>query len=401
MSLNNMKISLFAVLALSILSCPSFAQGPASLQTLIDTARQNNPEIKAAQKAYQSADSGIVSMSAWSNPLAGYEFMKDNNRLYLSQGFSFPGKLSYKKTSVTEMSRSLNMESRQTTLQVDTKVKKAFWGYWLAYKNINSYNKNITLMKRFLETAKSKYIVGKVTEADVLAAKAELGRMQGMLVSAEYEKDSMQSELNALMDKNSDDPLGVPEIIERTEVSINYAKLEQKVLADNFELAAKKYVYQSALADSKLSSLEWLPDLMTEARISDVSDKSTYMVSVQVPLYFWGRLSEVRSRNLRSETERQTLEAQKNSVRLALKDMYLQYNRNIKLIKIYETDILPSAKQAVEISESGYRAGKMDFLYILELQKKYLDFEIEYNRLSAEYKMYYAELEMIAGGSVE
>jgi outer membrane protein TolC len=396
-----MKRTIFAVSILSIVAVAGNALDNARLQTIIDTARQNNPEIRSAEKAYRSADNGISAMSAWSDPLVGYEFMTDNNRLYLAQTFPFPGKLSAKKSAASNMALALNQELKQKTLELDAKVKKTFWGYWLANKNLETFNENIDLMKRFLEAAKSKYMVGKVTEADVLAASAELGRMQSMLVMGEYDNDSMRSELNSLMNKSPDEPLGPPEKPEVNTVDLDYKLLEQKALNDNFGIARTKYMYQSSLADSKLSKREWFPDIMAEARISDVPDKSTCMASLQVPLYFWNRTSEIRSKKSLAESAEENIAVENNNVRLALKDMYLQYSRNLKLIKIYETDILPSARQAVEVSESGYRAGKVEFMYLLELQKKYLEFELQYNKLTAESRMYYAELEMLAGGNLK
>jgi|GEM_PF-4151229 len=396
-----MKKTLLAVSLLLLLFPPLHADENVSLQSIINTARQNNPEIKSAEKTYQSADYGIASMSAWSNPWVGYEFMKDDNRLYLSQMFSFPGKLSYKKTTASDMAEALSQKLKEKILELDTKVKKTFWGYWLAYMNIDKYNENIVLMKESLEIAKSKYIIGKVTEADVLSATTELGRMQGMLVIAQYEMEAMQAQLNALMNKSPDNPLGTPEKPEASDINIDYTQLEGKALNDNFGLAEKEYMYQGSLSDSKFSKMEWFPDLMAEARISDMAEKNTYMAAAQVPLYFWNKVSEVRSKNLQAEVAKQNLESKKNSVRIALKDMYLLYSRNIKLMKIYESDIMPSASQAVAISQSAYRAGKVDFQYLLDLQKKYLDFEIEYNKLTAESRMYYAELEMIAGGDIK
>lgn len=380
---------------------PLNAETTSTLESALAAARQNNPELKSAEKTHLAADEGISSMGGWSSPWVGYEFMKDDNRLYLSQMFAFPGKLSNLKISASSSAQALEQEYKQAALELDTKVKKAFWGYWLAIKNIDAYKENIELMGRFLEASKSRYIVGKVTEADVLAANAELGRMRGMLVMGEYEADAMRSELNALMNKAPDDPLGVPQRPEMDEGGIDYTRLEQKTLNDNFKLASKKYAYQGSLADSKYSKLAWFPDLMAEARISEMSEKSAYMAAVQLPLYFWNRTSEVRSKTARAEAAAQNLESERNNVRLALKSMYLRYNRNLKLIKIYESDILPSARQAVQISESGYRTGKLSFQYLLDLQKKYLDFEVEYNKLTAESRMYYAELEMLAGGAIK
>lgn len=396
-----MKKIFLVLLTVYFQSLPSYASDTISLQSLIDTVRQNNPEIKASLKIWQSSENSIAPMSAWNNPWIGLEFMKDDNRLYISQELSFPGKLFAKKNSASSMAKALEQEYRQKVLELDTKVKKAFWSYWLAVKNKDIYDNNIILTKNFLEAAKSKYIAGKVTEADVLAATADLGRMQGMLVMAVYEIDSIKSELNSLMNKSPEEYLGLPEKININSDTVDYAALEQKVLNNNYMLISKKYLYQSALSESKLSKMEWFPNLMAEARISDMSDKTTYMASVQVPLYFWNRVLAVKSKTGIAQSAEQNIETEKNIVRLALKDMCLQYNRNIELIKIYENNILPSAKQAVQISEAGYKAGRIEFQYLLDLQKKYFDAEIEYNKLVAESNKYYAELELLSGGEIK
>lgn len=175
-----MNKTLIVLCALGIIAGDAAAGEQASLPDIIAVARRNNPEILSAEKAYRAADEGRASQSAWSNPWVGYEFMQDAGRLYLSQEFSFPGKRSSQRSAATYMAAAAQQELHQKTIEIETKTKKAFWGYWRAYKDIEIYDENILLMQRFLEIAKSKYRMGTVTEADVLAANAELGRMQGM-----------------------------------------------------------------------------------------------------------------------------------------------------------------------------------------------------------------------------
>lgn len=388
------------ILAMAFVA-PSSAEDTLTLESVLSAAKQNNPEIKAYQKTYSASKEGVLSMSSWSDPRLGYEYMKDNNRLYLAQELSFPGKLSFRRGAAANMAEAVTQEMKMKSLEVETRVKKAFWGYWLAQNNLQTFNENIRLMKRFLEAAKSRYITGKVTEADVLAADTELGRMEGMLAMGEYEVDSMKAELNALMNKGPDEALGAPVKPSADAPVIDYTLLEKKALQGNFGIAAKKYMYESSRSDSKLSKMEWFPDIMAEAWLGDTSDKNTIMASIQVPLYFWGKASEARSKRLKAEAARETVEAEKNAMRATLKDMYLRYGRNIKLMKIYESKILPSAEQAVEIAESGYRAGKVDFQYLLDLEKKYLEYKTEYNKLTAEGMMYLAELEFITNESIK
>ena len=184
-----MKKTFLIAVALAAFPFAVCSQETVTLQTIIISARQSNPEIKMAQKAYLAANYAVNAETAWAAPLFGYDYMKDNGRIYIAQELSFPGKLSFKRSAVSSMARALNSRYRHKQLELDTNIKKTFWGYWLAHRKIEIFNENIALVSRFLGIAKSKYMVGKVTEADVLSASAELGRMQAMLTEAQYEAD--------------------------------------------------------------------------------------------------------------------------------------------------------------------------------------------------------------------
>jgi len=55
-----MKKTLFAVSLLTVLALSSYSSENVSLQILINTSQQNNPEIKSSKKTYQSAEYSIV-----------------------------------------------------------------------------------------------------------------------------------------------------------------------------------------------------------------------------------------------------------------------------------------------------------------------------------------------------
>jgi outer membrane protein TolC len=64
---------------------------------------------------------------------------------------------------------------------------------------------------------------------------------------------------------------------------------------------------------------------------------------------------------------------------------------------IYETTILPLAKQTLEIVEVSYRVGKNNFLDLLDSQRKYLDYNINYYKLITEKETIIAKLEQVVG----
>ena len=73
--------------------------------------------------------------------------------------------------------------------------------------------------------------------------------------------------------------------------------------------------------------------------------------------------------------------------------MWSKYESVKKSVLTYETTILPLAKQTLEITETGYRVGKNNFLDLLDSQRKYLDYNINYYKLITEKETIIAELE--------
>jgi outer membrane protein TolC len=54
----------------------------------------------------------------------------------------------------------------------------------------------------------------------------------------------------------------------------------------------------------------------------------------------------------------------------------------------------------VEVSESSYRAGGVDFLNLIDAQRKLLTFEVTYQRILTDHLQALAQLELLTGGQI-
>lgn len=373
----------------------AYAEEFISLDTLIKEAKENNPEIQALKQKYLSEKQKISTAKTWEYPQVGVEYEKMEPMFSISQMIPFPGKLALKSEIAENETYMTEQELNSKIIEVISMVKRAFWDYWLIDKVIEIYQENIELMSRFLNIAKTQYAIGKVTQADILKANTELAKMESMLIELEQDKISVQSELNALLNRKPGTPLGRPQEPEDKEVKYTIEELEKLAIKNNPDIKSKEFLYQRNVYRLKLANREWFPDIMIGTKFSEMG--TGYMLQIGIPLYYKKQTSMIKSMEYEKNMTEWGIEAIKVTVSQQVRDLWTKYESKKESMFIYETSIIPLAKQSLEITESGYRAGRSDFLDLLDSQKRYLEYNIEYYTLVAGSKISLAEIERIIG----
>jgi len=90
-------------------------------------------------------------------------------------------------------------------------------------------------------------------------------------------------------------------------------------------------------------------------------------------------------------------EALENDTRFLIEDLLVKIETAERLVKLYETSVLPQAEQAVKSSDIGYRADRVDFLNLLESQRQLEEFKLEYYRALVMQNQGVARLEQVLG----
>jgi len=367
-----------------------------SLDLMIKEVKENNPEIKMLHNKYLATKQKITTVKTWEYPQLGFETSNTEQMYSISQMLSFPGKLSLRGKVAENESKITEQELNSKIREVVTMVKKTYWSYWLIDKTIDIYQENIDLMKRFLNIAQTQYAIGKVTQIDILKANTELVEMENMLVTLEQEKTSVQAELNALLNRKPEIPLGKPVQPEQKEIKYTYEELENITLKNSPEIKSKEFLYQRNISAVNLSKREWYPDIMSGMKIDNMSNR-TFMAQIVVPLYYKKQSSIVEMSKREKDIAEWELQTTKITTFKELKDLLAKYESRKKSIQIYETNIIPLVKQTLKITETGYKIGKNDFLDLLDSQKRYLEYNINYYRYLAEKEIFLSELERVVG----
>ncbi|OGR83498.1 MAG: hypothetical protein A2902_07310 [Elusimicrobia bacterium RIFCSPLOWO2_01_FULL_64_13] len=377
---------------------------PLTLEEALETARRNNPEIRAAGKRRDARRAAIPSRRTWEDPRISYERMYSGREklLGVSQEIPFPGKL-YLKGRIAALDAAVaGQDYLAKELEVRSKVKSAYAMYFLAVKSIDILEENVELMRRFSKVAESKYSVGKVSQTDVLRAQIELSKMLNMMVTLNQEKETSQAMLNQLFNRAPQEPLGPPEEPKIRRFGQSLAQLEDMALAGRPELLGTRAAAERSRKALISGRMEYLPDFMAQVRSRQAEDPamdgtSDAMIGMTVPLWFWKQKSMADTARADRDMAEAELDAAKNMTRFGVKDSLVKVRTAERLADLYRTSVIPQAEQALEVSEASYRSDRTSFLELIDVQRTLLQFRMEHYQHLADYERWLADLERLLG----
>ena len=412
-------VSMVCVVPLLARAADNDALGdPLSREAVVAYARAHNPEIRAATARADAAGARPGQAGALPDPMVQAAYHDEGfDRLQLggtefaylkfgaSQELPFPGKLGLKREIATRDAAGTREEARRVELDVISRVKMAYAEYAHLQVLLDLLRRNRDLLEKFARTAESRYAVGEGIQQDVLKAHVELSLLDERETMLDQRKQSQVAELNALLDRAPDAPLGVPEHPVLKSLARSLEDFTDAAHGHAPELKSADWRVASGESSLALAHREFLPDFVLSA---DYMYKSALLpewevgVGVKVPLYYLTKqhagAAEAAAGLAMAEAERDTT---RRSVDYRVKDLYLKAQASERLISLYLTTVVPQARLALESATHAYEVGKVDFLTLLNSFTVMLEYEMRYHEELANFQKAVAELEAVSGVSVE
>lgn len=373
-----------------------------TLDSLIKEAKERNPEIKSAHEKWLVEKSKITSSKAPPDPRVGASIgSPDMKSLSFSQAYPFPGKLSLRGKVAKETGDLYQQIYKAKKLEIIFKLTKSYYELFYIYKALQIYNENTELIKHFSKVAEQRYGVGKTKLIAVLRAQIELSKYLNMLLTLEQDKETIQADINTLINQPPETPLGTPaEPKDYKPIKLTLKEIEDLAKEKRPELMARKEDIERSERLLSLSKMSYLPDFMGTYKHKWQGDMANYevMLSLSVPLYFWKQNSWVKEKSYNLDRAKSDHETVKNITLYQVKAFYVKVDTAQRLVKLYRTTIIPQAEQALKVAEIAYQGEEINFLDFIDIQRSLLSFKLEYYQYVYEYEKYLAGLERIVGG---
>ncbi|QDG58518.1 TolC family protein [Pseudomonas sp. NIBRBAC000502773] len=401
-----MAISVRKLLGATLLwGAASVAQAQTlTLDTALQTAFANNPDLAAAQWDIEIAAGGRQQAGLIPNPVASWD-AEDTRRdtrtttLKLSRTLELGGKRGARIDVATRAqdAAALALEQRRNTLRAE--VIDGYYGALRAQERLDLAQRSLALAERGLVVANGRVTAGKSSPVEAMRAQVQLSEIRLELNRAQMGLTDAYRRLAASTGSAATDFRAVttpshstPPLPSATHL---LARLEQTA---ELRLAELQIVQNEASVG--LEKAQRIPDL-------DVSIGSQYdasvrervnLVGVSMPIPLFNR----NQGNVLAATRRvDQARDQRNAAELRLRtetrqalDLWQAANSEVRA---FNQQILPAAQGAVDSATRGFEMGKFSFLDVLDAQRTLIAARTQYLAATAQATDAWLRIERIYG----
>jgi outer membrane protein TolC len=393
------------------------ATSPTSLGALVGELERVNPELQAARREIDMRVAGIAPAGALPEPTFSAGYMSEFaavpffppgdsplafRQFSFSQEFPFPGKRGLRTRIASTEADAARWNYEATRRRLVSDLKSAYFEYAYTVRTIDVVQRNKTLLEQMRQIAEARFSVGKATQQDVLKAQVEISLLLERLAVLEQQRASVQAQINGLLYRQPDTPLGPVGEYAPIAPPENLDML--RALAEKNSAALKRDETginrgQQALA---LANKELRPDFGVTVSSQKYTGGMPWMYGVdfmvRLPLYWQHKQ---RPMIAEAAASLESARAMRNNTlateQAQVTQEYLAATTSQRLVDLYSDTILPQARLTLESSLASYQVGTVDFLTLLSNYQTVLSYEVSYEEQAARYRQALARLEPFIG----
>lgn len=373
----------------SLLTNNSNAQ---QLESYIQVAEENNPQIQSFNLKYEIAEEKINEVNAYPDTEFGIGYFVSEPetrtgpqklRLSVRQMLPWFGTITARENYAGSMADAEYVEIAVAKRQLALAVAQAYYRLYANEAKQKILQENIELLETFHELALNSLEVGSASAVDVLRIQMRQNDLAQQKESLEQEFNAEEVLFNNLLNREENLSVKVVDSLFIPETQPNEKEGVAKV---HPELLKFDKLYESVVEAEKLNLKDASPKLGFGVDYVSVADRTDMavadngkdilmpMVSVSIPIFN----SKYKSVTKQNELRQKELQAQKNQ-RLNLLQTRLEeavsIRNSARMTANTFIENLEQAKDAEEILIKSYETGTIDFNDVLEIQELQLKFQ--------------------------
>ena len=413
-------IGVLLAVAIAAANPPAAAQEPlpgATLASLLDYARLNNPEYAAMRFDADAASERVEAAGALPDPVLRVELMDVANagreaaanllparvgstKYTLIQPLPFWGKRDLKRDAAGAEAGSARAAAAASWNDLATRVKASYAEYYQASMGVKLTREMLELAARLAQIAQGRYASGLVPQQDALRAQLEQTAMAGELLAMETEQHHLRARINTLLSRPGGSQLADPLALRAVPALPPTAQLQERLAANNPQLAAQRLKVAAAEKNSELAVKNRYPDLALGVAPTQVRRGVAewgVMLEMNIPLQQGSRRAQ--------EREAEAMVGAALSRRNAVHSQLLsELSLNIAALdaarrgeSLARDSLIPQTGLNYQAALAAYENGKVDFATLLEAQRQIRRSRLEELKAKVEAQLRLAEIERLIG----
>ncbi len=358
-----------------------------SLDAIEHLALANNPAIKQASAASARAGGIRTQVGLKPNPLLGFNGAQvgddgtDQYSIFVEQTFVRGNKLAWNRRVIGHDVNAMNWMIETQRERILTDVRLAFYGVLAAQKRLELSNEFRTVAEKGVSISEAQMKAAVGTKPDVLQSEIQLNEVDLAIQQAEYDYLAAWNELVALV--------GIPNLartslvgtLEAADVVRNEENEYDRIVAISPSLAAAQARVCRAKANLQRQRVQPVPNVTAQLGVGhDLATDHEFanvILSVPVPVHNKNQ-GNIRAAYAEYCAATQNVDRIRLSIRRDLARVMREYQVAEVSVRQYEQNILPKAKEVLDLIAEAREVGEFDFLRVLTARRAYFDANIKY-----------------------
>jgi outer membrane protein, heavy metal efflux system len=420
-------------------AAPAIDTVAAELSALLAAARETNPRILGARHERDAAAARATSAGVLPDPMLslglmnlplGDMWISDDPMamaaLRLGQRFPAPGVRSAREAAALAAHDAARWRAEEVELEVVTRLKKSYYELYFIEEAVRVLGRNRALLEGLAENARVRFAVGEAPQQDVLRAQTEVTRLDEQLAGLRARREVALGDIGEIVQQpmSRRHAPALPESVRTlaladlpgsafTAAALGEGMgngfppleaLQAEALDRHPGLRAEEHRVRQGEAELLLSRREQLPDVDVMLGYGRGGGTSRVSLELAVPLpVFAGRKQRQGVVVARAElaATRQDEAALQSELSARVASRYAEALRLREQIVLLADGVIPQARATLESADAAYRAGRVQFLGLLEAHATLFRTEIEAARAMADFGRALSELEGAIGRDLE
>jgi len=421
---------IFAMAALSsfLMAKTLYASEAAELRlsanSAVEITLRDNPSLAQMQMRYQAMLEVPAQAGALPDPTLNFNAMnlptdsfdRDQEamtqlQIGFSQQFPFPGKRALREEAAELEAKAAGHSVAEMRLQLASAVKKRWWQLYYLDHALATVENNRALLRQFISVAKTKYETGEGLQQDVLLSQLELSKLMDQKIQLQAIRRQQAIQLNIFMDRSPNTPILLADnVLKQMPVLAHESVLYEKAQQARPMLRKMSSHIDAAQSRLNLAKRDYYPDFTVGMLYGDRSgdnplprggsrsDFVSLMLAVKIPLYSGRKQSKaVSQKSFELQSNRYALQDEKGQVMAEISSAVTDYQRARQQFSLFESGIVPQARQTVASMLAGYQVNQVDFLNLVRSQVTLFNYELQYWKALSDAKQALARLQAAVG----
>ncbi|MCL4482209.1 MAG: CusA/CzcA family heavy metal efflux RND transporter [Bacteroidetes bacterium] len=374
-----------------------------SLNNCIELAIKNNPGLNIAELSIEqqhelkktALDIGKTNIY-YGQDEVNRGLQSSISTFGVSQDFEFPTNYLNKVKIQNQKIQLAQLNKVVTCKELIMQVSFAYFGWALAYRQMEIYSFLDSLYGRFYEAAELRYKTGEASNLEKLAAKNRQQQVVVLLNQARTNASSMKSGLQRWLNVTINDSISPAQF-----------KITGSFLLPSADslFNSPSIQYQQALVELSKMELsqqrsQLLPDISAKYGWQTIDNKKgfyTWQIGVNIPLWFKPEQGRIKSARIETKIQKQRLGDQKLELKSFYEKLSYKYSQLINQLGYYEHEGLPLSNQMLSGAELSYKTGAIGYFEYLQNIDQAVEIKTSWLQTLSDYNQTIIEINYLTG----